>query len=269
MGFWNKLGKMVLTAAPYVAAPFTGGTSLLATGLTNKAVQKWSESDAKKAVAKGLAPSKFDSVLGKVGGAASLATSFMPGGALGKLGMLGKGSTAAKGVSGVANAVQGGSKIGKVLSTAAKVAPLAGAGIAALRNRGDSDSDSRTTGIGPTTNPTATTRGGAMPKGGFRYSENPMNQYDQSSPNLATSIFQGRQEAIRNQPFRKGYDIKTLTGYEDDDVTKPTYSISRMPRITSDRPDLKPRRKKQEEESSDTGPVVRRGGKSRERVPAY
>lgn len=32
MSFWGKLGKGLLTAAPFVAAPFTGGASLLAAG---------------------------------------------------------------------------------------------------------------------------------------------------------------------------------------------------------------------------------------------
>ncbi len=94
MGFWNKLGKIALTAAPYVAAPFTGGASLAATGLANKAVQKWSQKDAEKAAAKGLAPSKFDSVLGKVGNIASTASMFIPGGQLGAIGKAG--STGAK-----------------------------------------------------------------------------------------------------------------------------------------------------------------------------
>lgn len=111
MGLWSKIGKVLLTAAPYVAAPFTGGASLAATGLANKAVQKWSEKDAKKAISKGLAPSKFDQVLGKVGGIASLATSVMPTGALGNLGLLGKAGAAAN----------AGSKIAKAGSITSKV----------------------------------------------------------------------------------------------------------------------------------------------------
>jgi len=161
------------------------------------------------------------------------------------------------------------SKLGKALAVANTGTSIAGD---IMANRGgSSNSGSRTSGIGPTTAPTAVPRTGqAMPKGGFRYSENPMNQYDQSSPNLATAFHQGKQEAIANQPFRKGYDIKTITGYEDDDETKPTYSYSSMPRITSGRPDE--RKKKRNLDNSEVIPpaqAVRRGGGKRERVPAY
>lgn len=81
MAFWNKLGKIALTAAPYVAAPFTGGMSLATTGLANAAVQKWNQKDAEKAMARGLAPSKFDQNLGRVGQIGGLASNFiMPSG---------------------------------------------------------------------------------------------------------------------------------------------------------------------------------------------
>lgn len=43
---------------------------------------------------------------------------------------------------------------------------------------------------------------GIMPPGGYGYNQNPMNQLDQRNPNLAQSIFQGRQEAMMNQPWR-------------------------------------------------------------------
>jgi len=77
----------------------------------------------------------------------------------------------------------------------------------------------------------AVPRGGSqvMPRGGYNYRNNPMNQVDQSNPNLAQSIFQGRQEAIRNQPFRKGYDVNFL-GSDDE-----TPYTTRMPPIRSER----------------------------------
>jgi hypothetical protein len=160
-------------------------------------------------------------------------------------------------------------KLGKTLAVANTVAPLVGEAVAS-RNSG---SNSRTSGIGPSTNPSAVSRTGqAMPKGGFRYSENPLNQYDQSSPNLSMALHQGRQEAIRNQPFRKGYDIKTLTGYENDDTTKPTYAYSSMPRIQSDRPDKKKRRNLDNSEVTPTPETAKkRGGLAgiRDRVQAY
>ena len=209
----------------------------MATGLANKAVQKWSQSDANKAMAKGLAPSKFDAVLGKVGGISGLASSFIPTNALGAVGMLGKAAKAGD----VAKKVGTAAKVGGVLSKAAKIATPAMAGIGAinaLRGSGGGSSDNA-----PSQSPlgNAVTRGGAMPRGGFRYSENPMNQYDQSSPNLATSIFQGRQEAIKNQPFRKGYDVTTRVGEPDEAGTYET-RVTRMPKITTGRPDQRKRR---------------------------
>jgi len=71
-----------------------------------------------------------------------------------------------------------------------------------------------------------------MPRGGYRYNDNPMNQEDQSSPNLAQSIFQGRQQAIKNQPFRHGYDVTTNIGDPDEEGNYKT-KVTRMPRIYS------------------------------------
>src|SRR3954466_12011963 len=89
MGFWNKLGKIALTAAPYVAAPFTGGASLAFTGAANQAVKAWSAHDAQKAAEKGLAPSGFDKYLGMAGDVAGMAGGM---GAFGKTGTFGAGS---------------------------------------------------------------------------------------------------------------------------------------------------------------------------------
>lgn len=84
MGFWNKLGKIALQAAPYVAAPFTGGASLLATGMTQDLGNKWAQHDAQKNYEKGLGPSKFDQTLGTASGIGSMASG-MTGGFGGKL----------------------------------------------------------------------------------------------------------------------------------------------------------------------------------------
>jgi hypothetical protein len=305
MGFWNKLGKIALTAAPYVAAPFTGGASLAATGLANKAVQKWSQKDAEKAMAKGLAPSKFDSVLGKVGNIAGTASMFIPGGQLGALGKAG--STGAK-LAGGANKLSNFQKImggvsaatggsynpnarggddssyvrDQVNSVADRVGGgyrgspgfaggifgrtppyidesggfgggrfggyggtppyfpqqgggggwqdalggiLGGYGRQALESGEDSGGYSRqpppdSTGRAVPRNQPGL--GPVMPRGGYRWNQNPMNQLDQSNPNLSQSIFQGRQEAIRNQPFRGGYDVRTLhQGDPDYETTNP------------------------------------------------
>ena len=117
MGFWNKLGKIALQAAPYVAAPFTGGASLMATGATQKLGQKWAEHDAKKAIEKGLAPSKFDKYLGMASAGAGLASSFMGGG----LGNIGKAGTVSSGVGKGAQLSSIASKAGTGASSAAKL----------------------------------------------------------------------------------------------------------------------------------------------------
>lgn len=234
MGFksvMKKIGKIALTAAPYVAAPFTGGLSLMGTGLANKAVQKWSEHDAKDAIAHGLAPSHFDSILGKVGGIAGLASSFIPSNALGAIGMLGKAGSVGKDVASVASKVSGGG--GGILGTAAKIGKGAlgqsgggwqGAlgstlGNLATSKLGSGQAQDQVgqnigTRTGPGIGPTAVPRGVpsmTMPRGGYNYDENPLNQVDQTMPNLSQSIFQGRQEATRGgmpmQPPRPSNSI--------------------------------------------------------------
>lgn len=207
MGWLSKLGKIALVAAPYVAAPFTGGASLMATGATNAALQKWNQKDAQKRAAQGLAPSKFDRYLGYAGTGASLASG------LGAFGALSGASSAANAAS-TAGKVATASKFANTLNNVNKGMAVAGtvgaiAGdIAANRGGGSAASDARSTGLGPTSS--AMQRNGVMPRGGFRYSENPLNQVDQSNPNLALSIHQGRQEAIRNQPFRGGYTVNAI-----------------------------------------------------------
>jgi len=83
----------------------------MGTGAANKAVQKWSESDAKKNAAKGLAPSKFDSILGKVGAGAAIGSMFIPGGQLGMFGKAGdaagKAASVASNTGKMSNFVQG------------------------------------------------------------------------------------------------------------------------------------------------------------------
>lgn len=227
MGFkdvMKKIGKVALTAAPYVAAPFTGGASLMATGLANKAVQKWGEHDAKDAIAKGLAPSSFDRVLGKVGNISSLATAFVPTNALGSIGMLGSAgkaaSTAAKAakIAGTANKVSGAVKAANIAN---KVMSGVGAATTVAGMFGGNDSNGegssgRNTGLGPSSSPGMAvdrTTGGRMRGVGPA----PLMQRNQNNPNLAESINAGRQQAIRNQPFREGYDITTRMGPPDDE----------------------------------------------------
>ena len=231
MGFWNKLGKVALVAAPYVAAPFTGGASLMATSATQGLAKKWAQKDAEKAMAKGLAPSKFDRYLTMGGDVASLASG------LGAFNSLGKAGQAVSATSKAGKAASTGSKIGSALKTAGKVASVAGPTLATISAMRGSSNEG---GLSPSANvvSSAVPRvGGVMPRGGYRWRDNPMNQVDQSSPNLAQSIFQGRQQAIGNQGFRQGYHVNAI-GRDDT-----TYSYD-MPRINQ-----APRRKREKAEA--------------------
>jgi len=217
----SKIGKVALTAAPYVAAPFTGGASLALTGPANMAVQKWSAHDAKNAIAQGKDPSKFDSVLGKIGTVSSLASSVIPTNALGSIGMLGSAGKAASTAAKVGTAAKAGSVLSKI-GTAAKIAaPAAGAigTIAAMKNANKDQS----TGLGPSSVPSSSV--GNAP--GFSYGS--------TRPNLADSISAGRGMAVKNQQFRKGYDILGQKPDVTDAEPNPKAPVlSRMPRIYSD-----------------------------------
>jgi hypothetical protein len=57
-----------------------------------------------------------------------------------------------------------------------------------------------------------------------------MGAEDQSNPNLANSIGAGRMDAIRNQPWRGGYDINTLGDDEETITTDTMPSIYPAPR---------------------------------------
>jgi hypothetical protein len=186
MGFWNKFGKIALSAAPYVAAPFTGGLSLMATGAANKAVSKWSEHDAKEAIAKGLAPSKFDNILGKVNAGAAMGSMFIPGG---QLGALGKAADTA----------------GKVASTTGKMSNFlqglggGGSGLAGmLGNTASAYGMSALDKIGQ--NPSKAPQEQVVQRAMAPSSEMfiPENVFQQNQPSdLANSIFAGKQQARR------------------------------------------------------------------------
>lgn len=245
MGFLNKLGKIALQAAPYVAAPFTGGASLMATGATQKLGQKWAEHDAKKAIEKGVAPSKFDKYLGMASGVAGLASS---AGALGKFGSAAY--SGAKGAGGVAGKLTGWQdKLGKAGSIASRAmgnspygagtepqgggggwqTQVAQMGLDALMNRNrnpEAPQAPQAPGVSGFQQGLAQPRNGAMPRGGWGYDQNPVHQYDQNDPNLALALHQGRQEALMNQPWRAGYDV---TNYDDEGNPSGT---SRMPPIS-------------------------------------
>lgn len=222
MSFWGKLGKIALKVAP-IAAAFIPGVGPLASmaigGLTGAASTKASGGSWKQALLSG----GIGAGAGAVGGGA-LKGIGPSSGTLAKIGAGAVGKAAGTGVKGAIGASLG--ALGKqALSSAIAGGPKAASSPVASP-----------TGLGPSSVPTGRTAvsTGVMPRGGYKYNENPLNQVNQSNPNLAQSIFQGKQEAIRNQPWRAGYDIKTQ-GPDDTVVT------SRMPSIFSG---SDPRRKK-------------------------
>ena len=75
MGFWNKLGQIALQAAPYVAAPFTGGMSLMAAPMTGGLANKLEDrSDQQEFLKTGVAPSRsgLNKIMGGVNAAAGM-----------------------------------------------------------------------------------------------------------------------------------------------------------------------------------------------------
>jgi hypothetical protein len=272
MGFWNKLGKIALTAAPYVAAPFTGGASLAFAPMSKQAVGAWSASDARKNAAKGLAPSSFDRYLGLAG---DVAGGLSSAGALGKFGAGKYGGTSSGsswqdklgGILGGGNkpyidesgAIGGRSRFGggyagnyadsdeqqypsgssrsgggisrfiDRLGGAKGISAIAGGvgGALALKKILGRDNDE---------NPPADENYGPQDMGTSRFQRRMkrqlgpvMGQANQNNPNLALSIGQGRMDAMRDQPFRRGYDVRTTVDYDEND--QPINEYTPMPRI--------------------------------------
>lgn len=216
MGFWSTLGKVGLTVAPYVAAPFTGGASLLAIPAANKAVSAWNQSDANKAIAQGQQPSSFDKYLSMAGGIAGMA------GGAGAFGGLGDAYSAGNftGVGPSAGAFQkamGAVNTGMASLGAAQGAPSAPSVGSAS---GIGPSGSVKSPYGMTMNPNYTSP---------NYDPTNMNQ---NMPNLAQSILAGRRNSIVNQPFRGGYAVNTWRRNPQTGMVEPVQNW--MPPIQSD-----------------------------------
>lgn len=223
MGFWGKLGKIALTAAPYVAAPFTGGASLAFTGLANQAVGAWNQKDANKRAAQGLGPSSFDRAIGMAGNVGSLAGGM---GAFGKMGGNNFSANAFKGtgqgLSGWQNAL---SKTGGAINQMYGSGMLPQFGGTGVNPGGGYEQEGTGGAIGPSQN--------FQQSGMGRFNRQARNMLgpvmgnmDQSNPNLAEGLASGRMEAIRNQPWRGGYDTQVL-GNDDESII-----TSRMPTIS-------------------------------------
>lgn len=222
MSFWGKLGKIALKAAP-IAAAFIPGVGPLASmaigGLSSGASSKLEGGSWKDALLSGGIGAGTSYGLGKLGS--------MKG-----LGPSNPSSYVGKEVGNVAKA-GGGSALGRIFgSTAGKVALGAGGGLGGLAlgrsiaNRGDDNNEENYD----------YTRGGAPTFGGDRFARQMrrqlgpvMGQTDQNFPNLAESIGQGRMDAMRDQPFRGGYDVRNTVDYDEED--NPIYEYTPMPRI--------------------------------------
>lgn len=203
MGFWNKFGKIALQAAPYVAAPFTGGASLYAVPATQKIGQKWAASDANKAAAKGLAPSKFDKYLGMASNIAGMAGS---AGAFGqnnaeKLGGGGFGGGDDGGGGGWQGIVGQMSRDPRLLG----MMDQGGRDYAAYGN--DMPSQGGITGNMPYSGSQQ-----RAPQGGLGPSEQAVSRNLNRTPNLEDYISQGHEEALYDQPWRKPYPASIYKG---------------------------------------------------------
>lgn len=217
MGFWSKLGKLGLAVAPYVAAPFTGGASLMFAPATDAALGQWNRKDAEKRAAQGLGPSSFDKWLGIGSGVASIGSSL---GAFSGLGALRGAGYVGKSVSGVAKAASAAGKaggIGGTLGNIYKGANVAqqGLGMAAASGMfgggdgGGDDSysygneDRASSGSGKPSaaytarqNRTSSSSSGIGPSG--RYSNVDFG-FDYNDPNIADAIAAGRIQAQRDR----------------------------------------------------------------------
>lgn len=186
MGFWGKLGKIGLAAAPYVAAPFTGGASLLAAPATSKALNAWNQKDANNAAMQGKAPSGFDRALGMGTGIASNVAGIAGGiGAIKNIGGM-KGLGPSKGADFMGPQQSFGSKMSNLpWGNIAKGAAIGGGALVAGK---------MISGMG---NNNQQQQGGIGPSGGYG------SGWQNRTPNLESYIQQGRQDAMMNQPWRQ------------------------------------------------------------------
>lgn len=227
----------------------------MATGATQKLGQKWAESDAKKAIAKGLAPSKFDKYLGMASAGAGLG-SMAFGGALsglGKAGTVGAGVGKGASLSSIASqAGTGASKLGnlgKIASAAVGKGNVGGWQGAVGKLAGDtvgnkvlgqtldeSVADSGWQGqLKGILSSAANTRGADTPSSSQNSVPVGSNlAQPRASGGLAGAVAVGRNTALMNQPWRQGYEIKTIG--PDDAEGNPTVITNQTPPIYPNRP---------------------------------
>lgn len=209
MGFWNKLGKIALQAAPYVAAPFTAGASLSAVPLTKQLGEKWAQSDANKAAQRGVGPSSFDKILGMGSNMASMAGGM---GAFGRMSpSMSAGNFGGGGGQGIAPSSSiwerimgqmgggGGSQYRTPDFNPAGGGRFGGGGggipgLGGIMSRIPELMGRGTRGIGPSQG-----MGQSRPRVDMSQGYDPYS----ANPNLGYPIEAGRRDAMRNQPWRK------------------------------------------------------------------
>jgi len=185
MSFWGKLGKIGLKVAPYAALAIPGigiPAAMAISGAANAASKKleggsWKDAALAGGIGAGTAA---------VGGGA-LKGIGPSSGVLAKLGAGAAGKATGTGVTGAIGSVLGNigtQAISDKLSSAATAKPSL-----------ISDDPARG-GIAGSPTGTAVPNSGTMPMGGYPYEQQSRNQVDQTMPNLAQSIFQGRQSVM-------------------------------------------------------------------------
>lgn len=233
MGFKSvlkKVGKVALKVAPYAAMAIPGvgiPLGMAISGAANAASKKLEGGSWKGALlAGGLGAGSAGiggGALGSIGPSSSV---------LSKLGAGAAGKAVGTGATGKIGSVLGsmgmsalGNKTGQGLSNYNDISGAAPAGLSAL----GSTMSNRT----PDRNTPSSSAGSAVPRSNTGNA--PGFQFGSNNPNLADSIAAGRGMAVKNQQFRKGYDVYGQAPEATDEVPNPQKPVlSRMPRIYSD-----------------------------------
>lgn len=234
MGFKSilgKIGKVALKVAPYAAMAIPGvgvPLGMAIAGAANAASKKLEGGSWKSSIlagglgAGGAALGGATGALSKIGPSSSV---------ISKLGAGAAGKAVGTGTTGKLGAVLGNmgmsalsSKTGQGLNDYKDLSTMPGAAMSAF---------------GPNINPPSSSgrpsdalMNQAVPRSGTGNA--PGFSYNSNNPNLADSILAGQRTAIKNQPFRKGYDILGNMPDATDEVPNPVRPvISSMPRIYS------------------------------------
>jgi hypothetical protein len=183
MGIWSKIGKIGLMAAPYVAAPFTGGASLSFAPAASQAVKGWNARDANKAATKGLGPSKFDQYLGLAGDIGGMA------GSMGAFSKMGGDNMSADKFGGGGDSDGGWQRqIGNIMERGGQIANTIGQ----IKNQNQAQKQQQASAFSQVGNQ------GRIPPTNYRGQPRARQEIDLSEPNLAYPINRGRQMARRD-----------------------------------------------------------------------